>query len=72
MGESAEDVSPMRFLFSDAWLGPTDSLDPEADAGTDVEEFESSGRREKMLALTGSDRWLVPDQNMKQKSNKHA
>ncbi len=67
-GESTEDVSPMRFLFSDT-RGPLDSLDPEAVAGTDVEEFESSGQGEKMLALTGSDRWFTSEENMEQKSN---
>lgn len=57
----------MRFLFSDA-RAAFDSLDPQAVAGTDVEEVESSGRTE-MFALTGSDRWFAPDENMEQKSN---
>lgn len=65
-GESAEDVSPMHVLFSDA-REPLDSLDPEAVAGMDVEEFESSGRGEKMLASTGSDRWFASDENMEQR-----
>lgn len=52
--ESVEDAFPMRFLFSDA-RGLFDSPDPPAAAGTDVEELESSGQR--MLVLTGSDRW---------------
>ncbi len=53
----------MRVLFSDA----RDPLDTEAAAGTDVEEFESSGPGETMLALTGSDRWFASDENMEQR-----
>lgn len=53
-GESGEDVSPMRFLFSDA-RGPLDSRD------THVEEFEPSGKM--MLVSTGLDCWFGPDGN---------